>query len=195
MQSTISLVGSIPSENTCKFVFEVKSHAACWLNHTTTTNASIIVPSGSNKTSNVFYSPTSCSLSDPAFTKPVSFKSLDRVNGLSPPVYEYKVRLCGPLPTGVCGPDSGICISNHRIVYAEHRIIAMSSTSVGFYFPWGPKCSTENRNVTAMVVVHCGGHNGGSSFKYTHYYRDLCEHRFSLATPSMCFSDSSTFVS
>ena len=197
LQSRLSLVGGVPSEKTCEFVFEVKSRAACWLNHTTSINASVIVPSGSKNTSNTF-SPTLCSISDPAFTRAVSFQSLDKDTGLSPLDYEYKVRLCGPLPPDVCGSDSGICVAGHRIVYAEHYITALSSTSVGFYFPWGPKCSTEQKNVTAMVVVHCGGFKdtaAGPVFTYTHYYKDLCEHRFSLATPSMCFSDSSTFVS
>ena len=198
------MVGAIPSEETCEFVFEVKSRAACWLNHTTTsapttitTNGSINVTTGSKNTSSNF-SPTLCRISDPAFTTPVSFGILDRPKGLTPTEYEYKVRLCGPLPTDLCGPDSGICIASHRIVYAEHYIVPLSSTSVGFYFPWGPKCMTEHRNVTATVVVHCGGYHdtyAGPSFTYTHYYKDLCEHRFSLATPSMCFSDSSTLVS
>lgn len=194
------MVGGVPSEKTCEFVFEIKSRAACWLNRTAATLApasSNKSAPGSNNTSNTF-SPTLCGLTDPAFTRPVWFQSLDRLTGLSPPDYEYKVRLCGPLPTNLCGADSGICVGGHRIVYAEHSITALSSTSVGFYFPWGPRCSTEHKNVTAMVVVHCGGFkdtSAGASFKYTHYYKDLCEHRFSLATPSMCFSDSSTYVS
>ena len=199
LQSHLSLVGGVPSEKTCEFVFEVKSRAACWLNHTTSVNASVMVPpSGSKNTSDTF-SPTLCSTSDPAFSRPIPFQNLDKATGLSPLDYDsYKVRLCGPLPPNVCGPDSGICIGSHRLVYAEHYITALSSTSVGFYFPWGAKCLTEQRNVTAMVVIHCGGYketSAGPVFTYTHYYKDLCEHRFSLATPSMCIDDSSTFVS
>lgn len=202
VQAILNLVGAVPSEKTCEFVFETKSRAACWLNHTTTSppsvsNTSVVSKPGAKNTSNTL-SPTLCSISDPAFTSAVSFKTLDRVTGLSPERYDYKVRLCGPLPVKVCGSDAGICVGGHRIVYAEHSIVTLSSTSVGFYFPWGPRCSLQHRNVTAMVIVHCGGSKNspaGPSLKYTHYYVDLCEHRFSLATPSMCFSDSSTFVS
>ena len=183
-------------------MFEIKSRAACWLNHTASTAAPKLNGStnatqpGSKHTLDL--SPTVCSITDPAFKVPVLFGILDRPTGLTPPKYEYKVRLCGPLPTDLCGPDSGICVAGHRIVYAEHYIVPLSSTSVAFYFPWGPKCPTEHRNVTATVVVHCGGYHAtyaGASFTYTHYYKDLCEHRFSLATPSMCFGDSSSLVS
>ena len=184
------MVGGVPSDKTCEFVFEVKSRVACWLNHTTTIPASTIHPSTNNGSTNtsVTFSPTLCSITDPAFTSTVSFKSLNKEAGLSPPDYEYKVRLCGPLPTDMCGSDSRICVGNHRIVYAEHYITALSSTSVGFYFPWGPKCSMEQKNRTAFVVVHCGGTSTGSSLSYTHYYQDMREHRFSLATPLMCAS-------
>ena len=46
------MVGGVPSDKTCEFVFEVKSRAACWLNHTTTIRASTTHPSTNNGSTN-----------------------------------------------------------------------------------------------------------------------------------------------
>ena len=213
-QSTLSFIGDPPSENTCEYVFEVKSRAACWLNHTTTesspspttsatdsgtkpaTNGGTEPPTNSvvvkNNTNSL--SSTLCSITDPVFTKTITFESIDKATGYttSNEGHDYAIRLCGPLPEKTCGENAAICIGGSRLVSAEHRIVAMSSTSVGFYYPWGSKCKSQNRNDTALVLVTCGSQ---TSLSHAGYYSELCEHRFSLTSPSMCFNDATTFVS
>jgi len=210
LQSTLSFIGEPPSDKTCEYVFEVKSKSACWLNHTTTepptaTTATTETDSGTansgtsatesptHPTKTNSLSPTLCSISDPAFTKTITFESIDKATGYttSSEGHNYAVRLCGPLPDKTCGANAAICVGNSRLVSAEHRIAAMSSTSVGFYFPWGSKCKSENRNDTALVLVNCGSK---TSLSHNGYYSELCEHRFLLSSPSMCFSDATTFV-
>ena len=198
-------------------MFEVKSRAACWLNHTTTESTPTPITTGTTnsdgkteppsnsktepptnsvvvKNSTNSLSPTLCSITDPAFTKTITFESIDKATGYttSSEGHDYTIRLCGPLPEKTCGTNAAICVGSSQLVAAEHRLVALSSTSVGFYYPWGSKCKTENRNDTALVLVNCGSQ---TSLTHTGYYSELCEHRFSLTSPSMCFSDATTFVS
>jgi len=68
--------------------------------------------------------------------------------------HDYAVRLCDPVPDKTWSKCWYLRKQLLAIVSAEHHIVAMSSTTVGFYFPWGSKYKSQNRNDTALVLVN-----------------------------------------